>query len=105
MSQIPSTTSDLQELFEGALKEYEGRAGTKLLEHELAIKLKSCDSANTIVEVLQTEAQKFHNFCGDNGKVMKWLKRTVHVLHTLSTSGLVGQGVGLVRVGRGVPPG
>ncbi|SRR6266702_3126191 len=97
MSQMTATTSSLQELFENALKEYEGRAGTKLLEHELAIKLKSCDSANSVIEVLQTEAQKFHKFRGDDGKVMKWLKQTVHVLHTLSTNGLVDQGVGLVR--------
>ena len=97
MDQIPSATFNIRELFEGALKEYEGRAGTKLLEHEVAIRIKSCDSAKSVLEVLQTEAQKFNKFRGDDGKVMKWLKRTVHVLHTLSTSGLVGQGIGLVR--------
>ncbi|KAF8266573.1 hypothetical protein EI94DRAFT_1701648 [Lactarius quietus] len=90
---MSSTTLDLQELFENALKEYEGRAGTKLLEHEVSIKLRSCDSANSVIEVLQTEAQKFHKFRRDDGKVMKWLKRTVYVLHALSTSELVGQSV------------
>ena len=104
MSQT-ATTFDFQELFEAALKEYEGRAGTKLLEHELAIKLKSCDSADSVIEALQTEAQKFHKFRRDDGKVMKWLNRTVNVLYTLSTSQLVSQGVSFVVRGTSIPHG
>lgn len=96
MPQTLSITYDLHELFENALKEYEGRAGTKLVENELAIKLKTCDSASSVIEVLQTEALKFHKFRGDDGKMMKWLKRIVHVLHALSTGELVSQGFSLL---------
>ena len=100
MTQTPPTTFDFQKLFEDALREYESRAGTKLLEHELAIKLgESCDSADSVINVLQVEAQKFQKFRGD-GKVMKWLNRTVQVLYTLSTSPLVGQGVSFVVRGK-----
>ncbi|SRR6266702_1294436 len=95
-SQTHTTTFNIQELFESALKEYEGRTGTKLLEHELATRLSSCNSADSIVGILQAQAQKFQKFRGDDGKVMKWIKRTVHVLHTLSSSGALGQGTGLV---------
>ena len=99
MTQTPPATFQLQELFENALEEYERRAGTKLLELELAITLKSCESVDSVIEVLQGEAQKFQKFRGD-GKVMKWLNRTVQVLYTLSTSQLVGQGVSLVVRGK-----
>jgi hypothetical protein len=100
MSQTPATTFNIQELFENALKEYERRAGTKLLEHELTIALESCDSADSVIEVLQTEAKKFQKFRGDDGKVMKWLNRTVNLLYTLSTNQLVGLGVGFVVRGK-----
>lgn len=100
MPQTLSITYDLHELFENALKEYERRAGTKLLEHELAITLESCDSADSVIEVLQKEAKKFQKFRGDDGKVMKWLNRTVNFLYTLSTSQLVGLGVGFVVRGK-----
>jgi hypothetical protein len=36
-------------------------------------------------------------FRGDDGRVMKSLKRAVHVLHALSTSTTLGEGIGLVR--------
>ena len=29
---------------------------------------------------------------------MTWLKSTIHVLHTLSTTGILGEVIGLVRV-------
>ena len=90
------TTVNIQELFESALREYEARTGTKLLEHELVARLNSCDSAESIVNVLQAQGQEFQKFRGGDGKVRKWIKRTVHVLHTLSSGGSLGQG--LVRL-------
>ena len=99
MTQTPPTTFDVKELLENALKEYEMRVGTKLLEIELAKTLKGCESADSVIEVLKAEAQKFQKFRGD-GKVMKWLSRTVQVLYSLSTSPLVGEGVNLVVRGK-----
>ena len=90
------TTVNIQELFERALKEYEARTGTKLLEHELVTRLNNCDSAESIMKVLQAQAQEFQKFRGGDGKVMKWIKRIVHVLYTLSSGGSLGQG--LVRL-------
>ena|ERR1700761_6943475 len=90
------TTVNIKELFESALKEYEVRTGTKLLEHELVTRLNACDSAESIVKVLQAQAQEFQKYRGGDGKVMKWIKWTVHVLHTLSSGGSLGQG--LVRL-------
>ena len=97
MSLDPFSESKLRSLFETALREYEKQAGTNLLDNRLTMKLQSCNSADAIGAVLQEQAQAFHKFRGDDGKVIKWLKRTVHVLHTLSTSTALGEGVGLVR--------
>ena len=92
-----ASESNLQSLFETALKEYEKQAGTNLLDNRIIINLQSCESAEDISTILQEQAQAFHKFRGNDGKLTRWLKRTVHVLHTLSTSSVLGAGVGLVR--------
>ncbi|KAH9083695.1 hypothetical protein EDB83DRAFT_2669650 [Lactarius deliciosus] len=94
MSLDTFSESNLRSLLETALTEYEKKTGTKLLDNTLTIKLQSCNSADAINDVLQEQAQAFHEFRGNDGKVTRWLRRTVHILHTLSTSAL-GEGVGL----------
>ena len=96
MSSDPTSESNLRSLFETALREYEKQAGTNLLDNSLIINLQNCGSTDAISAVLQEQAQAFRRFRGDNGKLNKWLKRTVHVLHTLSTSIVLGEGIGLV---------
>jgi hypothetical protein len=97
MSSNHCSGSNLRSLFETALKEYEKQAGTNLLDNRLIIKLQSCNSADSINAVLQERAQAFHKFRGDDGKLIRWLRRTVNVLYTLSTSSVLGAAVGLVR--------
>jgi hypothetical protein len=87
---------ELKSLFEAALNEFEKRAGANLVQHQIVDKLVNCDSADSVVDVLQEQARAFRNFRGDDGKLMRWLKRTVSVLYTLSASGLLGEGIGLV---------
>ena len=94
----PSPGPQLNSLFEAALDEFEKRAGTNLLQHQIIDKLVNCQSADAIIDVLQEEAQAFRNFRGDDGKLMTWLKRTVNVLYILSTSSILGEGIGLVRL-------
>jgi hypothetical protein len=94
MSTNPSP--ELKTLFEAALNEFEKRAGTDLVQHQIIDKLVSCESADSVIDVLQEQAQAFRRFRGDDGKLVTWLKRTVNVLYTLSTSGVLGEGIGLV---------
>ena len=89
---------ELKSLSEAALDEFEKRAGTNLLQHQIIDKLVNCQSADSVIDVLQEEAQAFRNFRGDDGKLMTWLKRTVNVLYILSTSSILGEGIGLVRL-------
>jgi len=95
MSTNPSP--ELKSLFEAALDQFEKRSGINLLQHQIIDKLVNCQTADSVVDVLQEEAQAFRNFRGDDGKLMTWLKRTVNVLHILSTSSILGEGIGLVR--------
>ena len=89
-------SSSFQLLFNAALQDYTNQTGTKLDEHPLAKQLESCDSVDSITSVLQEHAQKFHEFRGEDGKIIKSLKGAVHVLYTLSTSTALGEGIGLV---------
>ncbi len=95
MSTNPSP--ELKSLFEAALDQFEKRSGINLLQHQIIDKLVNCQTADSVIDVLQEEAQAFRNFRGDDGKLMTWLKRTVNVLHILSTSSILGEGIGLVR--------
>ena len=84
MSELPG--SMLQSLFEAALHNYEEQTGMKLIDHPLARQLETCNSIESITEVLQEQARAFTEFRRDDTKVMKPLKRVVHVVHALSTS-------------------
>jgi hypothetical protein len=88
----------LKSLFETALNEFEKRAGTNLFQHQLIDRLVNCQSADSVTEVLQEQAQALRSFRGDDGKLMRWLRRTVNVLYPLSTCGVLGEAVGLVCV-------
>ena len=96
MSTNPSP--DLKSLFQAALNEFESRSGTNLIQHQIIRKLVNCQSAESVIHVLQEQAQAFRNFRGDDGKIMTWLKRTVNVLYTLSTSSVLSAGIGLVSI-------
>jgi hypothetical protein len=85
-------------LFEAALNEFEKRAGTNLLRHQIIDRLTNCDSVDSVIDILQDQAQAFLTWRGDDGKLMTWLKRTVQVLHPLSTSGVLGESIGLVCI-------
>ena len=89
---------ELKSLFETAWNEFEKKAGTNLVRHQIIDKLLNCESADSVIDILQEQAQAFRNFRGDDGKLMTWLKRTVNVLYSLSTSTLLGEGIGLVCV-------
>jgi len=86
-----------QSLFDAALEEYDKQTGTSLAHHPLAIKLDACNTVESINASLQEQAKAFRQFRGDDGKVTRCLKGVVHVLHKLSTTGVLGEGIGLVR--------
>jgi hypothetical protein len=92
----PDPSSSFQLLLGKALLNYENQTGTKLADHPLAQQIETCDSVDSITLVLQEQTHAFREIRGDDGKIMKSLKSVVRVLHTLSTSTALGEGIGLV---------
>jgi hypothetical protein len=95
-----ASNSSLQLLFDAALQNYEKQTRMKLVDHPFAKQLENCHSVDSVMDILQQQARALTEFRGDDGKVVKSLKRVVHVVHTLSTSTILGEGIGLVSLAR-----
>jgi hypothetical protein len=93
-----SSDTRLQLLFDAALQSYEKQTGFKLIDHPLAKQLENCHAVDSVMDILQHQARAFFRFREDDGKIMRSLRRVVNVLHALSTSTTLGEGIGLVRL-------
>jgi hypothetical protein len=104
----PSQRSVLQSLLEDAVEKYKNQVGKSLIEDQLAIALRTCDSVESVAALLEERAQAFHEFLGQDrhGKITKSIKRVVHVFHTTFTpvSGAVQVGHGIASIVRLKPP-
>jgi hypothetical protein len=98
MGAVPEPSA-LQSLLEDAIKKYKMQVGTSLIENQLATQLETCDSVESVAAVLEERVQAFREFLGRDRhpKMMKSIRRVVHVLHTIST----GLG-GALQVGHGI---
>ena len=94
MSVHPSP--ELGSLFEAALNEFETRAGTNLVQHQVFNRLLSCQSIQSVLDILQEQTKALRPSLGDDSTLMKSIKRTIHVLHSLSTNQILVSGVSLV---------
>ena len=90
MSPTPKS-SQFQLIFDNALKAYKKRTKTDLLTHPLADRFQACDSASSMLTVLQEHVQELNQSQPHN---IKWLDPTVNVLCTFSET--LGEGVGSV---------
>jgi hypothetical protein len=96
---LNSSYSQFGAIFDAALKAYAQKTGTDLSAHPLAAALETCDSPEKVLDVLQEQAHAFNQHRNGEWKVqlMRRLKPTVDILLGLSTSGVFGEGIGLVR--------
>lgn len=89
--------SKFQSTFRNALREYKRRTREDLLLHPLAARLRSCESPEAILSVLQEQAQTVDQSWNGDEKLSVWLGPTVEALYALSSS--LGEGFGLVIIG------
>jgi hypothetical protein len=89
--------SKFQSTFRNALQAYNRRTREDLLLHPLATRLRSCDSSDAILSVLQEQAQAIDPSWNGDEKLAMWLGQSVDVLYALSSS--LEEGVGLVIIG------
>ncbi|KAH9022696.1 hypothetical protein EDB85DRAFT_1895136 [Lactarius pseudohatsudake] len=94
MSQTPSSSSNLQAIFNASIQEYQKKTKKDLLLHPLMGQLQTCNSPADILAVLRTQVQQFEQSTSSDNKLTKWLIPTVNVLYAFS--GALGGGVGLV---------
>ncbi|KAI0270168.1 hypothetical protein BGY98DRAFT_1179906 [Russula aff. rugulosa BPL654] len=85
------TSSDFQSIFDNALKAYKKRTKNDLITHPLAGRFEACDSASSMLAVLQEQVQELNESQRSN---TKWLDPTVNVLHAFSKT--LGEAVGSV---------
>jgi hypothetical protein len=86
-----STSSNFKLIFDNGLKDYKKRTQKDLLTHPLADRLEACDSASSILTVLQEKVRELNQSQRSNEK---WLDPIVNVLHAFS--GTLKEGVGSV---------
>ena len=92
--------SQFQDLFDAALWEYNQKTGKDITTDPLTAKLQCCDSSDAVLGILQEQAHAFSQYRNGDWKVqlMRRLKPTVDILFGLSTGGVFGEGIGLVRL-------
>jgi len=89
-----SSSSNVQLIFNDALKAYKMRTKMDLLTHPLTAKLQDCNSPSQILAVLHQQVQGLDQSMGSDDRWSKWLDPTVNVLCMLSDT--LGEGVSLV---------
>jgi hypothetical protein len=89
-------SAHFQALFDFALQAYEKDTGVPLADHPLATQLQGCHDVESIIALLQHQANHFDDFRGRN-RIMKLIESTVSILSTLSANTVLGASIGLVR--------
>lgn len=95
---LDTSSLQFQAILDAALIEYSQKTGKDIITDPLTAKLRCCTSPDSVLNVLQEEAQAFNDFRNGNRKVqlMRKLKPTVDILLALSNSGVLGDGISLV---------
>ncbi len=96
MSQPSSSSSTFRILFDAALQGYKDKTGNTLIDHPIAKQLETCESVNSIANILQEQARSFREFRENDGRLMKALNSSVDVLCSPSISSALNEAIGLV---------
>jgi hypothetical protein len=97
-----ATFSNSQYLFDATLRAYREKTGKDVATDPLTVRLLRCDSSDAVLGILQEKAHAFDQ-CGNEDWNMRIvnprrLESIVDILLGLSTSGVFGEGIGLVRI-------
>ena len=102
MSQTPEMTSlssNIEGIFNTALKSYKKKTKKDLTKHDLFKQLENCDSPAAILAVFQAE-QLDSSRTGSDDRLRRWFIPTANVLYAFS--GTLGAGVSLVNINSSV---
>ena len=99
MANVPSSStshSNLDSIFNAALKTYKKKTGKNITSHPLATELQSCDSPDAILAVLRNQMPTLDQSQSGDETFANCLIPTVNALYNLSDT--LGEGVGLVII-------
>jgi hypothetical protein len=99
MSNVPSPStsrSNLDAIFNAALRTYKKKTGKDITSHPLAAELQSCDSPDEILAILRKQIPTPDQSQSGDETFANRLIPTVNVLYNLSDT--LGEGVGLVII-------
>ena len=95
-SQALVASSQSGSILDVALNEYKKTTGKDLLSHPLSVELQPCDSVDSILAVLQRQANTLEQRRDGYRGLMKWISSSVNILYSVSAT--LGDGISLVRV-------
>jgi hypothetical protein len=87
-------TPDFKSMLDTALAEYKKKTGNDLLAFWLASELQTCESVDSVLDILRVQAKAFER--SDDQKLIKWIDPLINVLFTFSDA--LGDGVSLVSI-------
>jgi hypothetical protein len=89
------SSSQFKAILDASLSEFKTKTGNDLTGNPLAKELKSCESSEAVLDIIQRQAKAFDKFRDGDKWLMKWIGPLVDVLFTISST--VGAGVSIVR--------
>ena len=100
---FPATTSssDIERIFDAALKSYMKKTKKDLKEHDLFKQLENCHSPADILAVFQVAQFDVPSWTGSDERLKRCLVPTLNVLCTFSDT--LGEGINLVIVASFLP--
>ena len=92
---LPQTSSsaNYQLIFDNALEAYKQKTGNDLPSDPLLRRLESCNSPDTVLDVLREQIPAFYQSAS---RLTRWVKPTINVLYTFSST--IGGAVSLVSM-------
>ena len=94
------SSSNIEAIFEAALKSYKLKTKKDLKKHDLFKQLESCDSPAAILAVFQAAHFDQSRIARDD-RLKKWLVPTINVLYVFSET--LGEGISLVNIDSSSP--
>jgi len=83
-STVPTVSVSNFRLIVDAFDDYANRVGEDLTKNPLADLLRTCDTPNAVLRLLQEREQAFKHFRDGDQTLIEWLKPVVHVVHGFS---------------------
>jgi hypothetical protein len=71
------------------LEKYITQTRSDLRDHPLASRINSCESHDSVLDILQEQARIFEEFRKGDVELFKWLKPVINMLHAFSTNAVL----------------